>query len=45
MDLEYITRFYQVFAYSVFLISNDSTRPVWVKGDRFEDAYRKLYSQ
>lgn len=45
MDLDYITRFYRVFAYSVFLIANDSTKPAWNKGDGFEEAYKKLYAQ
>jgi hypothetical protein len=45
MDLDYITRFYRVFAYSVFLISNDSTKPAWNKGDKFEEAYRNLHAQ
>ena len=43
MDLDYITRFYQTFVYAVYLLSNDARKPAWVKGDKFEEAGRKLY--
>jgi len=45
MDLDYITRFYRAFVFSAYLFANDSTRPSWVKGDKFEEKYKKLYQQ
>lgn len=43
MDLDYITRFYRAFVYAAYLIANDPMKPAWVKGDKFEAEYKKLY--
>jgi hypothetical protein len=45
MDLDYITRFYRAFVYAAHLITNDSLKPAWVNGDKFEAEYKKLYQQ
>jgi Zn-dependent M28 family amino/carboxypeptidase len=43
LDMNYLTQFYRTFAFAVHLISNDSTKPAWVAGDKFEEAAKKLY--
>ena len=43
MDLDYITKFYQTFVYATYLLATDARKPAWVKGDKFEEAARKLY--
>jgi hypothetical protein len=43
LDMSYITQFYRTFAFAVYLISNDTTKPAWVPGDKFEEASKKLY--
>jgi Zn-dependent M28 family amino/carboxypeptidase len=45
MDLDYITRFYRAFVYAAYLITNDSLKPAWVQGDKFEAEYKKLYQE
>lgn len=45
LDIEYITRFYKVFAYAAWLVANDQGTPKWVPGDSFEETYRRLYGK
>ena len=42
LDLEYITRFYKTFVYAVQLLANETKRPSWNAGDKFEEASKKL---
>lgn len=44
LDLEYLTRFYKTFVYAVQLLANESKRPSWNAGDKFEEVSKKLYS-
>jgi hypothetical protein len=43
LDMEYITKFYRTFVYAVHLVCNDQRRPSWTPGDKFEEAFNKLY--
>jgi hypothetical protein len=45
LDFEYLTKFYKTFVYAVQLLANESKIPAWKPGDKFEEAYRKLYSE
>lgn len=44
LDLEYLTRFYRTFVYAVQLLANETKRPTWNAGDKFEEVSKKLYS-
>ncbi len=43
LDFEYLTKFYRTFVYAVSLLANDQTSPFWNKGDKYEEAGKKLY--
>ncbi len=43
LDMNYIEKFHRSFVYSTYLIANDKNRPTWVKGDKFEEAGKRLY--
>jgi hypothetical protein len=43
LDFEYLTRFYRTFVYTVQLLANETKRPAWKAGDKFEEASKKLY--
>ncbi|HEX6224100.1 MAG TPA: M28 family peptidase [Chryseolinea sp.] len=43
LDMTYIEKFHRFFVYGAYLIANAKERPTWVKGDKFEEAGKKLY--
>ena len=43
LDMIYIEKFHRSFVYGAYLIANAKERPMWVKGDKFEEAGKKLY--
>jgi len=43
LDMAYIEKFHRIFVYAAYLIANDKARPVWQKGDKFEEAGKQLY--
>jgi hypothetical protein len=43
LDMAYIEKFHRAFVYAAYLIVNDKERPQWKKGDKFEEAGRRLY--
>lgn len=45
LNMRYIERFHRVFVHAVSLVANAKERPVWIKGDKFEEAGRKLYGK
>lgn len=45
LDMNYIEKFHRSFVYGAYLVANAKERPVWVKGDKFEEAGRKLYAK
>jgi hypothetical protein len=45
LDFEYITKFYRVYINAVQRILNDPRLPAWTKGDKFEEAGKKLYGK
>jgi hypothetical protein len=45
LDFDYLTTFYRTFVYAASLLANEPTPPFWIKGDKFEAAGKKLYSQ
>jgi Zn-dependent M28 family amino/carboxypeptidase len=44
MDMAYVEKFHRSFVYAAYLIANATERPKWKKGDKFEAAGTKLYS-
>ncbi len=44
MDMNYVEKFQRSFIYAAYLIANATERPTWKKGDKFEAAGNKLYS-
>ncbi len=44
LDYDYLLKFYQGYIYSGRLIANDPEKPFWVKGDKYEEAGKKLYN-
>lgn len=45
LDFDYLEKFYKAFVYATHLISNAVEKPTWVKGDKFEEAGKTLYSK
>ncbi len=45
IDWNYLKRFAQAYTYAARLIANRDERPFWVKGDKYEEAGKKLYGQ
>lgn len=43
LDMEYLTKFFRTFVYAAELVTNDSRKPAWKPGDKFEGAAKKLY--
>lgn len=43
LDFEYLTKFYRTFVYAVELLGNETKRPSWNAGDKYEEASKKLY--
>jgi len=43
LDMNYIEKFHRSFVYGAYLIANAKERPMWVEGDKFEEAGKKLY--
>lgn len=43
LDLDYLAKFYKAYVYSVYLCANYSGLPKWSQGDKFEEAFLKLY--
>jgi Zn-dependent M28 family amino/carboxypeptidase len=43
LDMTYIEKFHRAFVYAAYLIVNDKEKPQWRKGDKFEEAGRRLY--
>lgn len=44
LDFDYLLKFYQSYVNAVQLLANDKQRPQWVKGDKFEPLFKKLYN-
>jgi Iap family predicted aminopeptidase len=45
LNMRYIEKFHRAFVYAAYLVVNAKERPLWVKGDKFEEAGRKLYGK
>ena len=45
LNMRYIEKFHRSFVYGAYLVTNAKERPVWVKGDKFEEAGNKLYGK
>jgi hypothetical protein len=45
LNMKYIEKFHRSFVYGAYLVTNAKERPVWVKGDKFEEAGKKLYGK
>ncbi len=45
LDMNYVVKFHRSFVYGAYLIANAAERPVWKKGDKFEEAGKKLYAK
>ena len=45
LNMHYLEKFFRAFVYSSYLLANDAQRPGWVKGDKFEEAGKKLYGK
>lgn len=45
IDYVYLEKFFQAYVYSGVLIGNDPQKPVWVAGDKYEEAGKALYGQ
>jgi len=45
IDYAYLEKFFQAYVYSGVLIGNDPQKPVWVAGDKYEEAGKALYGQ
>jgi hypothetical protein len=44
LDLAYLTKFYKTFVHAVQLLANETKRPSWNSGDKYEEISKKLYS-
>ncbi|HMG92163.1 MAG TPA: M28 family peptidase [Chryseolinea sp.] len=45
LDMHYLEKFFRVYVYASYLLANEPQRPAWVKGDKFEEAGKKLYAK
>jgi hypothetical protein len=43
LDMTYLEKFFRAFVLTTFRIANDNVLPVWIKGDKYEEAGKKLY--
>jgi hypothetical protein len=43
LDFEYLTKFYRTFVYAVELLGNETKKPSWNAGDKYEETSKKLY--
>ena len=43
LDMTYLEKFFRAFALTTFRIADDKALPVWIKGDKYEEAGKKLY--
>jgi hypothetical protein len=45
LDFEYLAKFYRTFVYAVQLLANETKRPSWNAGDKYEETSKKLYGE
>ncbi|WP_215241302.1 M20/M25/M40 family metallo-hydrolase [Dyadobacter helix] len=45
IDFDYLLKFSQAFTYAARLIANRATAPQWTKGDKYEEASKRLYNK
>lgn len=45
LDFDYVLKFSQAFAHTARLIADSDTRPMWVKGDKYEAVGKELYGK
>lgn len=45
LDFDYLLKFYRAYVRIVDLLANDTTRPQWIAGDKFEAAAKALYGK
>ena len=45
VDFDYLLKFSQAFIYASRLIADRATAPQWIKGDKYEEAGKKLYGK
>ena len=45
LNMRYIEKFHRSFVYAAYLVANAKDRPQWIKGDKFEEAGKKLYGK
>lgn len=45
IDFDYLRKYVQSYIYAGRLIANDKEAPLWIKGDKYEEAFNKLYNK
>ena len=45
IDFTYLLKFSQAYTYAARLIADRIQAPQWIKGDKYEDAAKKLYEK
>lgn len=45
IDFDYLLKFSKAFTYAARLIADRATPPQWIKGDKYEEAAKKLYGK
>ena len=43
LNWAYVSRYAKTYAYAARLIANKDSRPLWIEGDKYEEAAKKLY--
>lgn len=43
LDYDYLLKFYQSYVLTGRLIANDSDKPFWLPGNKYEDAFKELH--
>lgn len=43
VDFDYLLQYCRAFSYTARLIANDTARPMWKKGDKYEEVGKELY--
>jgi hypothetical protein len=45
LNMHYLEKFFRAYVFASYLLANDPQRPAWVKGDKFEEAGKRLYAK
>ena len=45
VNISYVDKFWKAFTLAAYLIGNKADDPMWIEGDKYEEAGKKLYQE